>query len=85
METSSAQAIKATVLKKIDNGQINAHYVSNRAPLQKHILNCPWVVLKRVGGSKKHWSCNAMGLPATLGEISIWLSKTNNAWLNKGG
>jgi hypothetical protein len=86
METSSAQAIKATVLKKIDNGQINAHYVSNRAPLQKaYFIKLPVGSIKAGGWLKKALELQRDGLTGNLGEISIWLSKTNNAWLNKEG
>jgi hypothetical protein len=86
METSSAQAIKATVLKKIDNGQINAHYVSNRAPLQKaYFVKLPVGSIKAGGWLKKALELQRDGLTGNLGEISIWLSKTNNAWLNKEG
>ncbi|WP_299467445.1 beta-L-arabinofuranosidase domain-containing protein [Mucilaginibacter sp.] len=86
METSSAQVIKATVLKKIDNGQINAHYVSNRAPLQKaYFVKLPVGSIKAGGWLKKALELQRDGLTGNLGEISIWLSKTNNAWLNKEG
>ncbi|MCQ6960607.1 beta-L-arabinofuranosidase domain-containing protein [Mucilaginibacter aquariorum] len=86
MEASSAQAIKATVLKKIDNGQINAHYVSNRAPLQKaYFVKLPVGSIKAGGWLKKALELQRDGLTGNLGEISIWLSKTNNSWLNKEG
>jgi hypothetical protein len=86
METSSAQAIKATVLKKIDNGPINAHYVNNRAPLQKaYFIKLPVGSIKAGGWLKKALELQRDGLTGNLGEISIWLSKTNNAWLNKEG
>jgi DUF1680 family protein len=85
-ETSSAQALKATALKKIDNGQINANYVSNRAPLQKtYFVKLPIGSLKAGGWLKKVLELQRDGLTGNLGEISIWLSKTNNAWLNKEG
>ncbi|MFA6087733.1 beta-L-arabinofuranosidase domain-containing protein, partial [Mucilaginibacter sp.] len=86
METSSAQAIKAIALKKIDNGQINANYVSNRAPLQKaYFVKLPVGSIKAGGWLKKALELQRDGLTGNLGEISIWLSKTNNAWLNKEG
>jgi hypothetical protein len=86
IETSSAQAIKATALKKIDNGQINANYVSNRAPLQKtYFVKLPIGSIKAGGWLKKALELQRDGLTGNLGEISIWLSKTNNAWLNKEG
>jgi hypothetical protein len=86
METSQAQSVKATVLKKIDNGAINANYVSNRAPLQKaYFVKLPVGSIKAGGWLKKALELQRDGLTGNLGEISIWLSKTNNAWLNKEG
>jgi hypothetical protein len=85
-KTSLAQAIKATALRKTDNGQINANYVSNRAPLQKtYFVKLPIGSIKAGGWLKKALELQRDGLTGNLGEISIWLSKTNNAWLNKEG
>ncbi|AMR30796.1 hypothetical protein A0256_04840 [Mucilaginibacter sp. PAMC 26640] len=84
--TSSAQSVKATVLKKINNGQTNANYVSNRAPLQAaYFVKLPVGSIKAGGWLKKALELQRDGLTGNLGEISIWLSKTNNAWLNKEG
>jgi hypothetical protein len=86
METLSAQAVKAAVLNKIDNGGLNANYVSNRAPLQKaYFVKLPVGSIKAGGWLKKALELQRDGLTGNLGEISIWLSKTNNAWLNKEG
>jgi hypothetical protein len=86
IKTSSAQVIKATALKKIDNGQINANYVSNRTPLQKaYFVKMPTGSIKAGGWLKKVLELQRDGLTGNLGEISIWLSKNNNAWLNKEG
>jgi len=86
METLSAQAVKAAVLKKIDNSGLNANYVSNRAPLQKaYFVKLPIGSIKAGGWLKKALELQRDGLTGNLGEISIWLSKTNNAWLNKEG
>lgn len=85
-ETSSAQAVKALALKKINNSQLNANYVSNRAPLQKaYFVKLPVGSIHAGGWLKKALELQRDGLTGNLGEISIWLSKTNNAWLNKEG
>jgi hypothetical protein len=86
VETSSAQSVKAAVLKKVDNGLTNAHYISNRAPLQRaYFVKLPAGSIKAGGWLKKALELQRDGLTGNLGEISIWLSKTNNAWLNKEG
>lgn len=86
METSSAQSVKAAVLKKISNGPVNANYVGNRAPLQQaYFVKLPVGSIKAGGWLKKAMELQRDGLTGNLGEISIWLSKTNNAWLNKEG
>ncbi|TWR30265.1 hypothetical protein FPZ43_04815 [Mucilaginibacter pallidiroseus] len=83
---SSAQAIKATVLKKIDNNAVNANYVSNKAPLQRaYFVKLPVGSVKAGGWLKKMLELQRDGLTGNLGEISVWLSKTDNAWLNKEG
>ncbi|MFD0763294.1 beta-L-arabinofuranosidase domain-containing protein [Mucilaginibacter lutimaris] len=86
IEISSAQAVKATMLKKINNSTLNANYISNRAPLQKaYFVKLPVGSIKAGGWLKKALELQRDGLTGNLGEISIWLSKTNNAWLNKEG
>jgi hypothetical protein len=86
METSTAQAVKATVLKKVDNGLANTNYVSNRAPLQNaYFVKLPVGSIQAGGWLKKALELQRDGLTGNLGEISIWLSKTDNAWLNKEG
>ncbi|OOQ57330.1 beta-L-arabinofuranosidase domain-containing protein [Mucilaginibacter pedocola] len=86
METSSAQSVKAAAVKKIDNSAVNANYVGNRAPLQNaYLVKLPTGSIQAGGWLKKALELQRAGLTGNLGEISIWLSKTNNAWLNKEG
>jgi len=86
METLSAQAVNATVVKTLDNSGLNANYISNRVPLQKaYFIKLPVGRVKAGGWLKKALELQRDGLTGNLGEISIWLSKTNNAWLNKEG
>ncbi len=78
--------VKATMVSKVDNQQSNAFYINNRAPLQKqHFTKLPVGSIHAGGWLKKALELQRDGLTGNLGEISIWLSKTNNAWLNKEG
>lgn len=64
----------------------NAHYVSNQAPLQpEYFIKLPIGSIKPKGWLLETLNRQANGLAGHLGEISIWLTKKNNAWLNKEG
>lgn len=81
-----AQTAKAVLGSKIDNQPKNDYYVSNRAPLApSYFIKLPVGSIKAGGWLKKVLELQRDGLTGNLGEISIWLSKTNNAWLNKEG
>jgi hypothetical protein len=83
---SMAQPASAVYVTKIDNHQSNALYVNNRLPLkQSFFIKLPTGSIKAGGWLKKVLELQRDGLTGNLGEISIWLSKTNNAWLNKEG
>lgn len=78
--------IQANVITKVDNQHKNSYYVNNRAPLQHQFFNrLPVGSIQAGGWLKKALELERDGLAGNLGEISIWLSKTNNAWLNKEG
>jgi len=83
---TAQSTVKATMVSKVNNQQSNAYYVNNRAPLQKqHFTKLPVGSIQAGGWLKKVLELQRDGLTGNLGEISIWLSKTNNAWLNKEG
>ncbi len=82
--TASAQ--KATAVKLPDNSKANGYYVSNRAPLrQQYFIKLPITAIKPGGWLLKQLELQREGLTGNLGEISIWLSKNDNAWLSKDG
>jgi hypothetical protein len=86
MAATAQTGAKGTTVTKVDNGQANAFYINNRAPLQKqYFTKLPVGSIKAGGWLKKALELQRDGLTGNLGEISIWLSKTNNAWLNKEG
>jgi hypothetical protein len=83
---STAQVAKVVSLKRISNQFVNAYYISNRAPLLKtYFTKLPIGSIKADGWLKKALELQRDGLTGNLGEISIWLSRTDNAWLNKDG
>src|SRR6187402_3459169 len=84
--TSQANAQLATVVKQIDNKPHNSYYVSNKAPLTpQYFIKLPVTAIKPGGWLKKQLELQRDGLTGNLGEISVWLSKTDNAWVNKSG
>lgn len=84
--TVNAQGVKATTVATVDNKGANAFYVNNRAPLQRqYFTKLPTGSIEAGGWLKKMMELQRDGLTGNLGEISVWLSKTNNAWLNKEG
>ncbi|GAA4318802.1 glycoside hydrolase family 127 protein [Mucilaginibacter gynuensis] len=83
---NSSYAQTATAVKQTDVSSINSYYVSNKAPLKPQpFIKLPLTAFKPGGWLKKQLELQRDGLTGNLGEISIWLSKTDNAWLNKDG
>lgn len=63
----------------------NKHYVSNRQPLlPTHFIKLPVGSVKPKGWLSRYLELQKNGLTGHLGEISAWLDKSNNAWLNEG-
>lgn len=63
----------------------NKHYVSNRQPLlPTHFIKLPVGSVKPKGWLNRYLELQKNGLTGHLGEISAWLDKSNNAWLNEG-
>ena len=61
-------------------------YQSNRAPLQREqLIKLPTGSIKPEGWLLRQLELQKDGLNGHLGEISIWLSKEDNAWLTDGG
>lgn len=64
----------------------NAFYVSNRAPLKpSQFIGLPVGSVEPRGWVREFLRRQREGLTGHLGEISAWLQKEDNAWLNKDG
>lgn len=86
MASVSLHAQKAEVVQHTSNTGSNSFYLVNRAPLQKeYFTRLPVASITPKGWLRKALEMQRDGLTGNLGEISIWLSKTDNAWLNKEG
>jgi len=65
---------------------INPYYVGNKAPLTPlHFVKLPIGSIQPAGWLKKYLELQRDGLTGHLGEISAWLEKEDNAWLDKEG
>ncbi|HMH23897.1 MAG TPA: family 43 glycosylhydrolase [Puia sp.] len=85
-ECPAQEAVRAEGIVRNSNAGANRNYISNRAPLLKdHFAKLPVTAFKPGGWLKKQLELQRDGLTGHLGEISIWLSKKDNAWLNKEG
>lgn len=77
---------KVTIVDRPSTKVVNNHYVSNREPLLPgYFIKLPVGQVKPKGWTKKMLELQRDGLVGHLGEISAWLNKKNNAWLNAGG
>jgi hypothetical protein len=84
--TTRANAQTATAIAKANIIGTNVSYASNKAPLlPQQFIKLPVTAFKPSGWLKTQLLLQKDGLTGNLGEISIWLSKTDNAWLNKSG
>ena len=82
----NVQAQTAVAITKPSTQTANSWYVSNKAPLMpQSFAKLPIAAIKPTGWLKKQMELQQAGLTGHLGEISIWLNKTDNAWLNKSG
>ncbi len=69
-----------------DESATNAHYLTNRAPLTPSpFLKLPLGAVEANGWLGRYLELQRDGLSGQLGELSKWLEKDDNAWLQKGG
>ncbi len=77
---------KATAVVSPATTSLNSFYQTNQAPLKpQHLVKLPVGAIKPGGWLLKNLELQRDGLTGQLSEISVWLIKKNNAWLNKDG
>lgn len=83
---SAQPAWNTAVIPTPANESLNSFYQTNQAPLvPQHLVKLPVGAVKPGGWLMKSLELQRDGLTGQLGEISAWLTKKNNAWLNKNG
>jgi hypothetical protein len=76
--------IEVSCISRPSTRNVNRNYIGNRAPLQPlSFIKLPLGSIKPDGWILKCLELQRDGLTGNLGEISQWLDKNNNAWLNK--
>ncbi len=82
----SESDVRIECLSRPITTSVNAHYVSNRAPLQPtHFIKLPVGSVRPEGWIGECLRRQRDGMNGRLTEISVWLDKKDNAWLNSGG
>lgn len=86
LATSSSQAQEAQMVGPQDVPATSTLYVNNRAPLRPNVfIKLPLGSVKARGWVGEMLRRESEGLAGRLGEISDWLDKKGNAWLEDGG
>ncbi len=82
---ASAQNTEVTMVDRPSTQAVNSYYLGNRQPLlQTHFIKLPLGNIKPKGWLNRYLELQRDGLTGHLSEISAWLDKNNNAWLNNG-
>lgn len=80
-----AQQDKFSIVDRPKNDTPSTNYTTQKAPLlPEHFIKLPVGKIKPKGWLNKYLELQRDGLTGQLGEISAWLDKNNNAWLNDG-
>lgn len=78
--------LHATDVAHLSNNGANSFYLNNRAPLRSLYFTRLPVGSVTPGGWLRHFlQLQRDGLTGNLGNISIWLSRQDNAWLTRDG
>lgn len=83
---SGNESKEVTVVDRPFVASSNSFYMGNKQPLlPTHFIKLPVGQVKPKGWLYRYLELQRDGLTGHLGEISAWLNKKNNAWLNAGG
>jgi len=83
---NASETIDVTVVSRPDRSVVTTNYVNSKAPLlPAFYLKLPIGSIHPEGWVKRYLELQRDGLTGHLGEISAWLDKNNNAWLNQKG
>ncbi|MDI9401737.1 MAG: glycoside hydrolase family 127 protein, partial [Verrucomicrobiota bacterium] len=84
--TLVAKEVNIIGVKSIPTGLRNSHYVSNQSPLQPQpLIKLPAGSITPEGWLRRQLELQKNGLNGHLSEISAWLQRNDNAWLEAGG
>jgi len=77
---------EVSIVNRLSTDSRNDYYASNRPPLQpQQFIKLPAGTIQPEGWLKQQLILQKNGLNGHLEEISAWLQKDNNAWLQTGG
>jgi hypothetical protein len=80
------ETVEVRSVRRPANDRRNSFYASNREPLaHEYFVKLPVTSVKPGGWLRRQLELQRDGLTGHLDEISIWLSKPDNAWLSKDG
>jgi hypothetical protein len=83
---ATAALLAAAHADPLPTSGVNTAYTPNRAPLKPAaLIKLPIASFKPSGWLGEALHLQAEGLTGHLGEISIWLTRKDNAWLNTDG
>lgn len=83
---TAVHLLSVNVVDRPPTAGANAFYSPNRTPLRPTpLVKLPITAFEPGGWLRKSLELQRDGLTGHLGEISVWLTKRNNAWLNKDG
>ncbi len=86
IEFIHAQQTHAVFMERPPVTATNKFYTSNRAPLApEFFIKLPVTAFQPGGWLRRQMELQCAGLTGNLDQISIWLSRKDNAWLNKEG
>lgn len=82
----AALSMSITIVDRPPVAGANSTYFPNRPPLlQTPLVKLPITVFEPGGWIRQSLELQRDGLAGNLGEISIWLTKKDNAWLDPAG